>query len=107
MTRGRAGSPAMVARNRRRGHGFLGRVELGLEVVGKLAQLLDQRLLLGALARVPRVVACPAVRDLDLVPGHLGRVAVGVELGDDLIGDDEPVMRRADRLWLRPTAMPV
>jgi hypothetical protein len=68
-----------------------------LQIGDDLAQELRELLALRALARVPRRPVGAPVGDLELVTDHLGHVAVGIELGDDLVGHDVPVIRGADR----------
>src|SRR5207237_8948673 len=74
------------------------------------AQDLYRPLALRALARAPGRLVGPSVRQLVLQPGHLGRVAIGVELGHDLMSEDVPVVRGANgraRALRRPPLPPL
>src|SRR5438105_269851 len=107
-------SPRGVARQFRldwlrflRGSRFRG---LLLELADHLAEDLDQPLPLRAVARAPGRLVGALVRELVLHARHLGRIAVGVELGDHLVREDVPVVRRAEgrtRAFRRPSLPPL
>src|SRR5207249_761887 len=90
-----------------RGSRFRG---LLLELADHLAEDLDQPLPLRAVARAPGRLVGALVRKLVLHARHLGRIAVGVELGDHLVREDVPVVSRAEgrtRAFRRPSLPPL
>src|SRR5437899_1971019 len=107
MTRGLARQFRLHWLRLLRGSRFRGLV---LELGDHLAEDLDQTLPLRAVARAPGRLVGALVRELVLHARHLGRIAVGVELGDHLVREDVPVVRRAEgrtRAFRRPSLPPL
>ena len=73
------------------------RVRLGLKLRDHLAEDLDEVVPASALPGAPLAIIGPLVGQHVLHAVESGAVGVGVELGHDLIGEDEPVVRGPDR----------